>query len=78
MNSIREKLAEYSHDQAWSGWMKYMFDQGEFDEDGNWVMPAEKVKRWSRQMNTAYSDLPDHERESDRAEADKMLAIISQ
>lgn len=71
----REELAAYAH-EAWSGWMTYMFSKGEF-ADGFWVMPEWAVNRWRRQMNTLYADLPEDEKESDRAEADKMIEIIS-
>lgn len=77
---LREELAEYAHD-AWSGWMKYLFSkcqEGTTDgfEDGSMVIPKWAVERWTRQMNTAYADLPESEKESDRAEADKMLEIV--
>lgn len=72
---LREDLAEYAH-EAWSGWMKYMFSKGELNEDGTYTMPAWAVERWQRQMNAPYADLPETEKESDREEADKMLAIV--
>lgn len=72
----REALAEYAH-EAWSGWMEYMFSKGEYGwADGEWVMPKWAVERWQRQMSTPYAELPEEEKESDRAEADKMLAIV--
>lgn len=71
----RELLAAYAHN-AWAGWMRYLFSKGTFNEDGTWTMPAWAVERWQRQMNTAYADLPDKERESDRQEADKILDIV--
>jgi hypothetical protein len=67
---IREKLAAYAH-EAWSGWMKYMLSKACFH------LPNPHVERWKRQMRTAYTDLPEAEKESDRAEADRMLAIMS-
>lgn len=75
----REALAEYAH-EAWSGWMKYMFEkmtEGSTDGrvDGTFIMPEWAVLRWSRQMNTSYADLSQEEKESDRFEADRMLAI---
>lgn len=76
MTNIREKLAEYAHDSAWSGWMRWMFGKGTHDEDGTWTMPAWAVERWTRQMDTLYRDLPEGEKDNDRAEADKMLAIV--
>jgi hypothetical protein len=85
---LREALAEYAH-QAWSGWMKYLFGKGEYGwADGPveanrraervWMMPQWAVERWQRQMNTPYADLPESEKESDRKEADEMLAIVNQ
>lgn len=72
---LREKLADYAHN-AWSGWMRYQFERCERLEDGRVAFHPESLKRWVRQMNTAYVDLPESEKESDRAEADRILAII--
>jgi len=74
---IRDALARYSHDSAWAGWMKYMFEKGTENPDGTWTMPASFVERWQRQMNTAYDDLPESEKQSDLKEADKMLSIFT-
>lgn len=83
---MREALAEYAH-EAWSGWMKYMFEKGILLNEkwmtpepgkGNikLLLPEWAVERWQRQMNTPYADLSESEKESDRQEADRMLAII--
>lgn len=79
-DDLRERLAEYAH-TAWSGWLKYMFEKGGVQspiESGGttWVMFPDKLIRWRRQMNTPYADLPESEKTSDRAEADKMTAIL--
>lgn len=71
-NAMREKLAEYAHN-AWSGWMQYMFKKGGW----SWIMSNEYCDRWTRQMSTPYALLPETEKASDRAEADKILAIVS-
>jgi hypothetical protein len=71
---LREALAEYAH-EAWAGWMRYLFSNGTFNEDGTWTMPKWRVERWTRQMNTPYQYLPENEKPSDREEADKMIAI---
>lgn len=78
----REALAAYAHD-AWSGWVTYMFekmapliipiDTRTFIEHPTAV---EAFARWHRQMTTPYEDLPEYEKESDRREADKMIAIF--
>ena len=75
--TLREKLAEYSHNEAWAGWMRYMFSQGCFCEDGTWTMPADKVERWTEQMNTDYDQLPEEMKPSDREQADKILEIVN-
>jgi hypothetical protein len=73
---IREQLAEYAH-AAWSGWMQYMFSKGVYNLDNQtWIMPGWAVARWQRQLRTGYSDLPEEEKASDRAEADKILALF--
>ncbi|GAG20006.1 unnamed protein product [marine sediment metagenome] len=74
-NGLREKLAELAHSQ-WSGWMRYLFDKGTFNDDGTWTMPDWAVVRWKQQMETPYSELSESEQDSDRSEADKFLAVI--
>jgi hypothetical protein len=72
-----EYLADYAH-TAWSGWMKYMFTKAKLNEDGSWTVPTWAVERWQRQMNTAYKQLPDADKQLDRQEAEKMLNIIGE
>ena len=72
---MREKLADLAHDQ-WSGWMQYLFEKSIFNKDGTITIPKWAVDRWTRQMQTDYKDLPEEEKESDRVEAEKMLAIF--
>ena len=75
--SLRERLAALAHDQ-WSGWQRYMFKKCTLNEDGTVTIPAWAVERWQRQMSTPYSQLPESERESDRRQADRVLAVIEQ
>ena len=76
MDTLREQLADEQH-AIWAHWMRYMFTQGTFSNNGTWTMPAAKVERWQRQMDTPYSDLSEKERESDRHQADKVLGVLS-
>lgn len=62
---IREKLADLVH-QQWIHWMRYMVDNS----------TEENIQRWVRQMNTAYADLSEKEKDSDREWADKILEVI--
>jgi hypothetical protein len=57
---LREKLAELAHEQ-WSGWMRYLFSFNTLNGNGSYTIPAELVERWKRQMETAYSELPENE-----------------
>lgn len=72
---MREQLAELAHEQ-WSGWMEYLFEKGIFNKDGTWTMPRWAVKRWTCQMKTPFSQLSNEEKDSDRKEADRFIAII--
>ena len=57
--------AERQH-QIWAHWMVYQFSLCEEQADGSLVIPAEKVARWKQQLATAYDELSEAERESDR------------
>ncbi len=59
-----QMLAKIAHD-VWSHWMKYMFSQCVIDNEGNAIIPVDKVQRWVRQMNTEYKNLSESEKESD-------------
>ena len=60
-----EGAANIQH-QVWSHWMAFQFGICERLDDGRLVIPAEKVERWTRQMQTPYTELSEDERESDR------------
>ncbi len=77
-----EALAEYAH-KAWAGWMEYLFEKsipykcGEVQGyEGAVLIPKWAVDRWKRQMTTAYCDLPEAEKDSDREEAKKNIEIF--
>jgi hypothetical protein len=56
--------------------MTYLFSKGAFNEDGTWTMPVWAVERWQRQVRTPYAELSEPEKDSDRDEADRVLALI--
>jgi len=72
---MKEALAEYAHN-AWAGWMIYLFIKSTTNSDGTVTIPKWAVDRWTRQAATPYIDLPEKEKESDREEADEMIAIV--
>ncbi len=69
-----EALAALAH-EMWSGWMEYLFSDFRWGTI-HFGVPVDSMARWQRQMNTPYSELPETEKESDRDQARKMLAII--
>ncbi|MDE2104848.1 MAG: hypothetical protein KGL39_46860 [Patescibacteria group bacterium] len=71
-----ERLSSLAHEQ-WSGWMRYLFSKCTTNEDGTMTIPKWAVERWTRQMNTPYGQLPESERESDRHEARRMIAVMT-
>lgn len=74
-DDLREKLADVQH-EIWSHWMKWQFSCCQQNSDGSLTIPAVKVERWQRQMNTSYNDLSFAEQESDREQADKVLNVL--
>lgn len=85
-DEIVERVADEVH-QVWCMWMEYMFKQGthkqtthavfgKYSPEKVWVMPEDKLERWTRQMKTDYQDLSEEEKESDREIAQKYLDIV--
>ena len=72
---LREQLAALAHEQ-WSGWMRYLFSRCEPFRDG-YRIPHESALRWERQMSASYAELSEAEKESDRKEADRVLALLT-
>jgi hypothetical protein len=70
-----EALAAYAH-EAWAGWMRHLFKRCWLRE-GTATIPSEWRERWERQTLMPYAELPDGEKESDRKEARRMLAIVA-
>jgi hypothetical protein len=76
MSELREKLADQAH-ASWSGWMKSLFSKCDISDNGEVVIPSFYVRRWRRQCETPYAELPEHEKESDRIEADRYLEVFN-
>ena len=65
MNALRERLAALEHDQ-WTHWTRYMLAN----------LTPENIERWTRQIETPYSELSEKEKDSDREWADKVMSLI--
>lgn len=69
------RLADMAH-EVWAHWMRYLFSVSVQNEDGSVTIPADKVARWKRQMDTNYYDLTEREQRSDISQAKKYLAVF--
>lgn len=67
-----ERMAAQAH-VSWSNWMVHLFTLSARNADGTVTIPANLVERWERQIATPYANLRESEKESDRAEAKRML-----
>ena len=65
-SALVEALAALEHER-WSGWEKYRETK-----HGD----ADNLRRWKRQRETAYADLTEQEKASDRTEAHKTIALL--
>lgn len=75
LDGIIEKLANLEHER-WSRWQNYMHSKCMRQSDGSLLVPSALVERWERQMQTAYWDLTDEEKTSDRDQVQQYLPLI--
>ncbi len=76
---MREKFLEIGADlehERWSGWMKYMLSRMTQRSDGTLQFNDDDIGRWMQQMMTAYKDLPEYSKESDRKEVRSYFPIL--
>lgn len=69
------RLADMAH-EVWAHWMRYLFSVSVHNENGSVTIPADKVSRWKRQMDTNYYDLTSGEQKSDINQAKKYMAVF--
>lgn len=72
-SDIVEALAALEHER-WSGWEKYRDEALAREINGRSIQCLEA--RWERQRNTPYAELSEREKESDRVEARKTIALL--
>ena len=76
LETLVEDLAAIEHER-WSHWQRYMHEKGERRADGSLVLPAELVRHWDTQIATAYADLSELEKRSDREQVRRYLSLIA-
>jgi len=74
-DALREELAAAQH-EIWAHWMQYLFSVCVPATDGTVRIPVRFVEHWQHQIETPYADLSEHEKDSDREQADKILAVL--
>jgi len=75
MNNQREKLATLQH-EIWSDWVRHMFEVSIANPDGTFTIPSKYVKQWQHEINTAYDDLTEEEKDGDRKQVDKITRLL--
>ncbi|XKM41995.1 hypothetical protein A4U53_016135 [Rhizobium ruizarguesonis] len=75
LNSVLERLAAIEHER-WSHWQKYLHKSGLRQSDGSLIISSELIERWERQISTAYAELSEAEKDSDRDQVRKYLPVI--
>ena len=76
LSGLIDALASIEH-QRWAHWQQYVHSRGQRGPDGSLILPAELVNRWESQINTAYQDLSEAEKESDREQVRRYLPLIA-
>lgn len=72
---LREQLAAIEHER-WADWQKWMHSQCDRTYKGELLIPADLVERWERQINTAYNQLTEQEKDSDRQQVDRYWHLL--
>jgi len=72
---LRERLADLEHTR-WSGWQAYLHSKCIKNSDGSLTIPVGYVFHLEKQIKTSYKDLTEKEKDSDRQEVNKTLALI--
>lgn len=66
-DALTERLAALAHEQ-WAGWTEYLLAN----------LDDVHIQGWRRQIATPYVELSEHEKESDRKEARRVLAVLAE
>ncbi|UPJ68590.1 hypothetical protein [Bradyrhizobium sp. 191] len=75
IDELIETLAGIEHER-WSHWQRYMHEQCERRPDGSLTIPPMLVSQWERQSATAYPDLNEKEKKSDRDQVMHYLPVV--
>lgn len=73
---LLEQLAAIEHER-WSHWQSWMHEQCYRKTGGSLIIPADLVTRWERQAQTAYADLTEPEKQSDRDQVMRYWHLIT-
>lgn len=75
LDELIEVLANIEHER-WAHWQRYMHSKCKRKNDGSLVIPPELVAQWERQIASAYNELSEGEKESDRDQVQRYLPIV--
>ena len=70
-----EKLAHFEH-ESWNRWMRWLYQNGTWNNDGSFTISADKATRWDRLSLMEYSSLDEPTKQYDRDEVAHILPLI--
>lgn len=76
-NVIRMNLARVVH-EIWSQWITHMITEGRFNANGEFTIPEDKIRKWSRQSNTKFDDLTPSQQTNLYFQADKLVILVEE
>ena len=73
-----ERLAAIEHER-WADWQRYVHDHSPYMNLAAYdrTIPGHLVNRWQRQIATAYADLTEAEKQSDRDQVARYLPVLA-
>jgi hypothetical protein len=76
LGQLMEELAAIER-EWWSHWQKYLHSKGLPQPDGSLLLPPDLVRKWEKQFSTAYGQLSEEEKQSDRDQVARYLPVIT-
>lgn len=77
IDDLLERTAAREHEK-WADYMRYFLGNLLSDQEGRLIIPAAYVKALMTLTDTSYHDLSEDQKENDREEARKTLAVINE
>lgn len=75
-DGLKERIAEFLHEQVWSHTMIGVFTRAHQDDKGVYTFSDSTVDDWQKMMNCPYDDLPEPQKTFARDRAKNLMMIF--